>query len=171
MQNFLESDSAQALLHLHLPRYEELPILDLYMEQMISIINENLAPLWPKNSGPILTPAMVNNYVKLRLVHPPVKKRYSRDHVAYFIVVALLKPVFSISEISALIHRQAQLTTVEAAYNRFCQELELRISDVMAGKASVSPLPLNGEAELLRAAVMSLANKVYVEKYLEFSEQ
>ena len=170
MQTFLESESAQNLRNLHMPRYRELPGLELYMDQVISVIDKILRPLVPEGSGPILTPTMINNYVKQKLVHPPVKKRYNRDHLAYFLVVAMLKPVFSIAEISALIRRQTEVAGTDVAYDRFCTELEDCIRGMLEnGTVPQEPLPPTGQADLLRATVVSLVNKVYVEKYLEYA--
>ena len=169
MQDFLESESVARLVRLHLPRYRELPDLELYMDQVIFVTDQVLSPLFPESSSPILTPTMINNYVRQKLVEPPVKKRYSRTHLAYFIAVALLKPVFSIGEISGLIARQAEVSDTEAAYDRLCTELEQCLAAIFKCGELQKPLPPTGEADLLRAAVVSLANKIYVEKMLEYS--
>ena len=169
MQSFLQSNSAQELLNLHLPRYQELPSVDLYMDQVISVIDDSLSPLFPQSDTPIITPTMINNYVKQKIVAPPVKKRYNRIHLAYFMVMALLKPVFSISEIRALICRQIQVAGTDVAYDRFCTELETSIGAMLHGTDLQRPLPPTGEADLLQATVISLVNKIYVEKFLEFA--
>lgn len=169
MQPFFTSESAKKLRRMHLPRYHELPALDLYMDQVISVIDDILSPLFPQSNGPILTPTMINNYVKQKIVSPPIKKRYTRNHLAYFLVVALLKPVFSISEIQALICRQIEVAGTDVAYDRFCIELEESIAAIMNGTDLQKPLPPTGEADLLRATVISLVNKIYVEKFLEYT--
>lgn len=169
MQDFLKSESVRKLIALHLPRYHELPALELYMDQVISVTNQIISPLFPESSSPILTATMINNYVRRKLVSPPVKKRYTRDHLAYFIVVALLKPVYSIGEISAMIRRQIEVSSTESAYDRLCQELEESIQAILQCGELQKPLPHAGQADLLRAVVISLANKIYVEKILEFS--
>ena len=169
MEDFLKSDPVEELLQLHLPRYHELPGLELYMDQVISVIDQVLGPLFPRSSSPILTPTMINNYVRRKLVEPPVKKRYTRKHLAYFIAVALLKPVFSIGEIRALIQRQTEVSETEAAYDRLCSELEQCILSIFQCGDLQKPLPPTGQADLLRAAVVSLANKIYVDKCLEYS--
>ena len=166
MQAFIESDLAQALWQEHLPRFGELPNLELYMDQVVSVINEALLPLFPHSSSPILTPTMVNNYVKQKLVPPPVKKRYNRTHLIYLIEVALLKPVFSIAEINALLQLQFQLATPQQAYDRFCSELEYGLR-VMLGSQEPAE-PLEPENEVLRAAVFCLVSKIQVQKHLEF---
>lgn len=57
----------------HIPRWEELPDFDLYMDQVTSLIDRYLAPLSNQND-PLLTSAMVNNYVKFKLIDAPKKK-------------------------------------------------------------------------------------------------
>ena len=68
----------------HLPTWEELPDLELYMDQVVSLVIRyvNLQPHSALKDS-ILTASAVNNYVRLKLIPPPVKKRYSRIHLAY----------------------------------------------------------------------------------------
>lgn len=57
-----------------LPRWEELPDIELYMDQVISLVGKYLTPILPKQEQALLTKSMVNNYVKLELIPAPVKK-------------------------------------------------------------------------------------------------
>ena len=171
MVKFEQTEQGQALLNLHMPRYGELPALELYMDQVLLVVDEVLRPLFPKSGGPILTATMINNYVRQKLVAPPVKKRYNRTHLAYFIVVALTKNVFSIAQISALIQRQIEVTGVDLAYDLFCQELEQAIAAILHGEPLLQQgLQPASDAALLRAAVFCIVNKIYVEKFLEAQE-
>lgn len=170
MKDFLNSPPVQAVTTLRLPRYNELPSLGLYLDQVIFVTDDALRPLYPTADKAVLTPTMVNNYVKQKVVAPPVRKRYSRDHVAYFLVVALLKQVFSIAEISQLFRWQRNSYSVEEAYNSFCSELEHALRAAFsAGARPDGAMPDSGTVrELLRSMVMCLVNKVYVEKYMEY---
>lgn len=167
MQLFLNSEPVARLLSLHLPRYHELPALELYMDQVISVIDDALAPLFSEAQRPILTPTMINNYIKQKTVAPPVKKRYTRTHLMYFIVVALLKQVFSIAEIGNMIRQQLRCCDTSTAYDRFCTDLEQSFHVLFRDTQPYPDTPANG-GELLRAAVLSLGNKIYVARYLEF---
>ena len=73
-----------------LPRWEELPDLDLYMDQVLSLIHRYLGRE-ESPDGKVLTSSMVNNYVKMRLMPAPEKKKYSRVHLAYLIAICVLK--------------------------------------------------------------------------------
>ena len=63
---------------------------------------------------------MVNNYVKQHIIEAPVKKRYDKTAVASLFVIAILKPVYTISEISLLMKEAIDASDKEASYNYFC---------------------------------------------------
>jgi len=87
----------------------------------------------------VLTGSMVNNYVKLKLIPAPEKKRYSRDHVAYLVFVCSLKRVFSIAQVQQLIGlgREADVD-LEQSYDEMCRALE----EAMAARFSMdAPVP------------------------------
>ena len=74
---------AEALGNVHIPRWEELPQLSLYMDQVLFYINDTLSFLNvstskddKKKDDKLLTSAMINNYVKQHFVTKPNKKRY-----------------------------------------------------------------------------------------------
>ena len=73
-----------------LPRCNELPDLELYMDQVTSLIGRYL------KDDRELTASMVNNYVKHKAMPAPVRKKYTREHLAYLIVICTLKPVLPI---------------------------------------------------------------------------
>ena len=64
---------------LHLPRWKELPNIDLYIDQVVTLINETLAPILTKSdtekNNLLLTKNMINNYVKNKIIEPPIKKK------------------------------------------------------------------------------------------------
>ena len=85
-----------------LPRWNELPDLELYMDQVLSLVSRYLGAL-PGGEETALTAAMVNNYVKLGLVPPPVKKRYGREQLSRLLIVSLMKSGFPIPAIKRLL--------------------------------------------------------------------
>ena len=66
----------------HIPRWEELPAIDLYMDQVISFTYASLGEFFDSACISPLTKSMVNNYVKARIIDPPVNKKYSRLSMA-----------------------------------------------------------------------------------------
>ncbi|TFG81594.1 MAG: DUF1836 domain-containing protein, partial [Erysipelotrichales bacterium] len=102
------------MIEIHLPRWEELPSIELYKEQVLELLDQAIRPL---NLKPI-TSSMINNYTKLGWIPAPVKKKYSRKHVAHIFIIALLKDVFEISEISSGIQLEKNRLGFSEAYNR-----------------------------------------------------
>lgn len=94
---------------LHIARYEELPKIELYLDQVLAIVTEELA-FMQLGDEKILTGSMVNNYVKQGLVPAPYKKRYTRRHVAFLLFICSLKRVLSINQIADI------LTLLHAAH-------------------------------------------------------
>ncbi len=149
-------------------RFDALPDIPLYMDQVISIVENSLSVFASGESEKILSPSMVNNYVKQKVLPPPQNKRYTREHVAYLLCICILKKVLSIAQIQRLLDLQRQFWPVESAYNRFCGEVEAALSTAFSDDGSL-PSPKKGEADsirLLRAAALSFAHRVYLEQRL-----
>ena len=83
---------------------EEIPNIDLYMDQVTTFMDSRLKPS-TRNPGDdkILTKTMINNYAKNDLLPPPVKKKYSKEHVLLLIFIYYYKGIMSISDIQNLL--------------------------------------------------------------------
>lgn len=108
-----------------LPRWDELPDIELYMDQVITLMGKYLAWLSPQNE-PILTSSMINNYVKIGIIPPPVKKKYSRAQLFRLIIICVMKRVLPINDIAALIETLLETRTEEEVLDIFtsCYEEE-----------------------------------------------
>ena len=111
---------------IQIPRWEQLPGIALYMDQVLLVLSGMLEP-FAVDDAPMVTATMINNYVKMKLTPPPEKKKYSREHLAWFFLICLLKKVLSMQEIAALKQRLEASMSPEESYDRFCEELELRL--------------------------------------------
>lgn len=153
----------------HCPRWKELPTMDLYMEQVVTLLNDTLPLFCTSGQGKTITSTMINNYVKHGIVEAPVRKRYKKEHVAYLIVVCILKSVFSLDEISRLIHIQIARYPQERAYDYFCAELESCLSCVFQ-RQRVQHVPSEDEGveqvDLIRSTIQTVAYTVYVREML-----
>lgn len=95
-----------------------IPDLGLYMDQVITCIEQQFQPLYGEAAKTLLTPAMINNYVKTGLIHRPLGKKYYREHLALLMMIVTLKPVASMDDIARLIAlREGQ--TVRDLYEEF----------------------------------------------------
>lgn len=106
-----------------IPRWNDLPNIQLYMDQVVELINTSLAG-WNVSGENLLTPSMVNNYVKMGILAPPEKKKYSRHHLAYLIIICLLKQIMPISDINIFIDSQRKFKSCEELLNSFAQTYE-----------------------------------------------
>lgn len=151
----------------HLPRYDELPGISLYLDQVIGILNDTLEPLFDYDEDKIISGAMVNNYVKNKVISAPVKKRYSRRQLCGLLVLSVMKKVFSISEIGMIIKLHDSEEEARVGYNRFCDELELALKMKFGQVEAVNQLQMQvnwDEKDMMRSAALSVANKIYVQK-------
>lgn len=165
----------QELVDVRLPRWHELPEIDLYMDQVITLVERYLSPIILKEKNTLLTSSMVNNYVKLELIPGPTKKRYNQKHLAFLIAITLLKQVLTIPEIKQGILFQGKVVGIREAYNLFCEEQEAALRFVVSqalGEGSCStfdkPIPL--EYMAVKAATLSLATKLFSEKIIELEK-
>lgn len=108
----------------HLPRSKELPDIDFYMDQVVSIMEKQLSHLSFEGSTKVITPAMINNYVKLGIIPPPSKKRYTKEHLCYLFIICALKAVMPIPAISQIIKIQTRRQSVYELYDIFCEAYE-----------------------------------------------
>ncbi len=83
---------------------EDIPDIDLYMDQVTTFMETHLKNS-TRNPGEdkILTKTMINNYAKNDLLPPPVKKKYSREHVLLLVFIYYYKGILSISDIQQLL--------------------------------------------------------------------
>lgn len=159
-----------------LPHWEELPDLELYMDQVKTLVDRHLSPVIQGEKHPLLTSSMVNNYVKLGLVPAPIKKRYNKQHVAFLIAITTLKQVLTIPEIKEGILFQGKTVGIREAYNLFCDEQENAIrmvSQLAQGKQHEQllnqELPL--EYVAVRSATISFAMKLLAEKTISLESE
>lgn len=121
-------NKVKSLADFHLPRWQQLPSMPLYLEQVLALLEEWLGPYLGKEDGTILTKTMINNYVKLHFVQPPIRRKYDRLTVASLFVIAVLKPVYTIEEIGYLIRLSLGHSNPKAAYDDFCDCAEAAVS-------------------------------------------
>lgn len=82
---------------------DEIPAIDLYMDQVTTFMDEHLKTSKRYESDKILTKTMINNYAKNDLLPSPVKKKYSKDHMLLLIFIYYLKNIMSISDIQEIL--------------------------------------------------------------------
>lgn len=148
----------------HIPRWEEIPNIDLYMDQVLSYI-ENVLSVYinDENSENLITKTMINNYVKQEIIDPPVKKKYNRLHIAKLFVICILKQVYSINDIKNLINFALDTSPIDVCYNKFCDMLEKSLQSTFNDKQFSLIENLTSEQYLLLNTIQSFSCKLYVQ--------
>jgi len=118
-----------------IPKWNQLPDVDLYIDQVLSIVNQSLPYYTNNNEHVVLTKTMINNYVKARIVPPPIKKKYSKSSIAYLFVISTLKPLFNVTEIAELIRLTLESHELSSSYDEYCSFLDTAIYQINNGEA------------------------------------
>lgn len=84
-------------------KLEDIPNIDLYMDQVTTFMNSHLASSKRNPDDKILTKTMINNYAKNQLLPPPEKKKYSKEHQLLLIFIYYFKNILSIQDIQDLL--------------------------------------------------------------------
>ena len=154
--------AAASIENFRLPKYSEIPDVGLFLEQTTKYISQCLAPL----GCVALTSSMISNYVKMHLIESPVKRQYSREQIAYLIVIAIAKNVLSLEHLQTLFTLQRRKYTVQRAYEYFCREFENILFFVFGQKEEVENIGEDSSQlkQMLRNTIITVCHKIYLEK-------
>ncbi len=163
------SEGEQLLKAYHLPDWDELPTIPLYMDQVVLLLNRYLEIFSAvSNEDKLITSTMINNYVKMRIIPAPIKKKYSKIHMAYLIIVCILKQTLSISTISQIIPPDLDENTIQSVYASFVKNQAKAFSYVTEQiKAVARPILLEDSGnDRMNDLVMQVAVSANVFKLL-----
>lgn len=164
----------ESLAQFDLPDWESLPQLDLYMDQVIILLNRYLSPMARDEEEKSITASIINNYVRMKVMPPPVKKKYSRIHIAYLIIICTLKQSLSISRIQRMLPEDHGEEAVRRLYTEFVERLRGTVAFLRQIPFSGGPLPLkflalpgSGEALIITSALFAALAKSLTEFLLQ----
>lgn len=168
----------EGLEQFNLPDWDSLPQLDLYMDQVILLLTRYLTPMERSSEEKFVTASIINNYVRMRVIPPPVKKRYSRVHLAYLVVICTLKQSLSISCIQRLLPEEHGEEAVRQFYTQFVQQYRRSISflrriplrEGLPALADEGLLMEDGGSLTATSAILSTLSKSLTEYLLQVGE-
>lgn len=82
---------------------EDIPNIDLYMDQVTTLMEKHLSQSKRYDSDKIMTKTMINNYSKNHLLPPSNKKKYTKEHIFLLVMIYYYKNMLSISDIQNLL--------------------------------------------------------------------
>ncbi|GAB3057469.1 DUF1836 domain-containing protein [Virgibacillus ainsalahensis] len=156
---------------------EDIPDLDLYMDQVIQLFENKFAASKRNEDEKVLTKTMINNYAKGRLFFPIENKKYSKDHLVLISMIYQMKGALSINDVKTTLDQlntkmtedefdlqqlyQGYLRLSEANVEVFKEDIQKHKKEV---KQEVSKLGDNDEAyleKLLLVAVFTSMSNLY----------
>lgn len=161
-----------------LPKWDEIPDFGLYMEQVIALLKEYLDYLPPElKEEQFITAATINNYVRIKVMPVPRKKKYYRVHIAYLIIILTLKQSLNIALIQKLLPMNMTQEETESVYTAyaarhaaaahyFAEQVRLA-AGVILEHEHVSELATDRPDELIASsAIISGFTRLFAEKLL-----
>ena len=139
--------------------WDTLPDIDLYMDQVIGYLNRQLKNQGKddREEGQILTPSMINNYVKSGLVTHPNQKKYVREHLAQLYMLCSMKQILNIPDASELIRRLSEERNgTKEVYNSFVSDQHAINEGIALTIEQIDAV--SSEYDLMRVAVGLVLN-------------
>ena len=161
----------------------EIPNIDLYMDQVTTFMDEQLDSTKRYSDDKILTKTMINNYTKNNLLPPPVKKKYSREHVLILIFIYYFKSILSIKDIETVLSPLTEKyfsgegpLDLSAVYREVCEMEKSRIESLQESvreayeksMSAFSDVPEGEDSDKLKlfAFICNLSFDVYLKKMM-----
>jgi hypothetical protein len=156
--------------------WEQLPDIELYMDQVLTILERQTAPYSQADDIRAMTPSMINNYVKDGTIKRPSNKKYNKEHIANLIMLNSAKQVLPINDISSLLNKaDTEITTAEKfEYFTFlqrqaCESLAVKMREALANvgdQCDRKQLFILATKLVLEANVMVSASKMLIREVL-----
>ena len=173
----------ESLDHVDYIRPEEIPNIDLYMDQVTTFMDEHFSSTKRYSEDKILTKTMINNYTKNNLLPPSVKKKYSREHMLLLILIYYFKNILSIRDIETVLKplREKYFSGENAIlltdlYKEICEMEKTRIEPMKASVREAYEKSQSAFADIedkdardelkLFAFICSLSFDVYLKKMM-----
>ena len=123
---------------------QDIPNIDLYMDQVTTFMESQLGSTRRHGEDKILTKTMINNYAKNNLLPPPVKKKYSKEHVLVLIFIYYFKNILSIRDIETLLapltekyFHNGEAFDITSVYEEVCSLEKSRIDQLAKDKHAI----------------------------------
>lgn len=114
----------------HPAEWDMLPDIGLYMDQVQTYIDRQLGLYRRDEKDRLLTPAMINNYIKDSLIPRAESKKYAPVHLALLILIGTLKQVMSIPNLNQMLTVYREPEEVAALYNHYREIQRSSLTDI-----------------------------------------
>lgn len=144
-----------------LPEWESIPDLGLYMEQVTVLMKQYLDYMPPElKEEQFITPSTINNYVRMKIMPEPRKKRYYRVHLAYLIVILTLKQSLSIPMIRELLPALDQPESDMEAFYRMYAARHQVVAEYFVDQVRAAAAPILDHLQVSDMAVENVSDLI-----------
>lgn len=144
--------------------FDKLPDIDLYMDQVIEYLSKQCSS---DGNNDKISGAMINNYIKDKILPRANGKKYGKIHLAFLMMTARLKQVLTVKDIGLLIS-DLEEDEVSEYFDSF-QEILFKNIEELKNKIPSDKDDLKLAA--LEFATAAYVNKIACEKLLEKTEE
>src|SRR5699024_6658744 len=142
---------------------EDIPDLNLYMDQVIQLFERKFADTKRNEDEKVLTKTMINNYAKGKLFFPVENKRYSKEHLILISMIYQMKGALSINDVKTVLARLNEKITNDEGFD--IQELYTCYLQMVSSNTEKFKADLQDHHHEASEAIRKLEDKD--EEYLE----
>lgn len=157
-----------------LPSWEDLPNDGIYKEELLSYLSGILGPLELVDKN-IITPSIVNNYVKLGYIDKPIKKKYFKSSISQLIVISIFKQVIAIDDLVKGMDVEISTYGLEDGYENFRNIFnQARQAILTASHKDSFELSIhfdNHQDKVLSYLAISLFTKLYTKISIDYRKE
>ena len=146
---------------------DDIPNIDLYMDQVTTFMDEHLSEGKRFPDDKILTKTMINNYTKNQLLPPPHKKKYSKDHMLLLIFIYYFKNILSINDIRSIFQPLTEMFANNEEFKKNNIDLETIYAEVFGYEKEQADMLAKDLIRKFKTAEGAFAGKVENEEEQE----
>ena len=155
--------------------YERFPDIDLYMDQLITYLEREFQIYQTSSLDKLITPSMINNYVKGDVMISPKAKKYNREHMALIKEIMILKQVLPLTDVKQILdlkYRSNDDTDYQEVYNNFNnlvnEKNKIAINEAKEALANIEDNNLEQLTELANNFALTAMSYINISKRILF---
>ena len=148
----------------------QLPDIDLYMDQILTILEGQMDSYKLYDDEKIMTKTMINNYVKSKLIEKPVKKKYGREQLMQLIMIYHMKNIMNFADLEIFFQNaiEEEQGDMGLLYEDFVKIHDDMLDDFISKERELNELEGNDKIkELLKTIITADLNKRVAERALK----
>ncbi|WP_156288456.1 DUF1836 domain-containing protein [Oceanobacillus salinisoli] len=133
---------------LHVDTYltiDDIPDLDLYMDQVIQLFEKKYAATKRNEEEKILTKTMINNYAKGKLFFPVKNKKYTKEHIMLISMIYQMKSSLSINDIKKMLSKLNEKITEKEFHLEELYKKYVTLNESNVGRFRENSVKINEE--------------------------